>query len=362
MRLEPLLSAMRAVMLSGGLILSGCAASKPADAPSKTAVTFQSQTAVISSFTESLTPDELREVADNTVDQPYRLGPTDTIAVTVFLHPELTVPAAFGGNGTGGALITSDGSTELPLIGEITLGGLTISEARDAIAQAYAKYVVHPKVAVELQNANSLRYYLLGAFAQPGIKFPVHPLDLLQALALGGSVDLPNADLKQAYVAKGSVKLPIDMYALLVEGDMSQNIPLASGDVVVIPSSTAEDAFVFGAVTKPGAVPFAAGGLSLLQALSASGLDLQALTNAQMSNIHIIRGNGRTAQFLIVNANLILTGNAASFELEPGDILYVPPTRVATWNQVLQQLLPSLQVVSATLNPFVSIKYLERKN
>jgi polysaccharide export outer membrane protein len=343
------------------IILAGCTPRNPAGAPSGSAVSFASQTAVISSFTESLTPDELREVADTTVDGPYRLGATDVISVTVFTHPELDVPTAGSGSQIHGALITSDGTTELPLIGDIALGGLTITQARDAISSAYAKYIVDPKVAVELQDPSSLRYYLLGAFTSPGIKFPVHPLNLLEALALGGSVNLPDADLRQAYVAQGSVKLPVDMYALLVEGDMSQNIPLASGDTVVIPSSSAEDAFVFGAVTKPGAVPFAAGGLTLLQALADAGLDLTSYTNAELSNIHIIRGNGRTAQFLVVNANLILSGSAASFQLQPGDIIFVPPTLVATWNQVLAQLLPSLQVVSDTLNPFVSIKYLERK-
>jgi polysaccharide export outer membrane protein len=360
--LRSLCTVFRLFILPSCLVLAGCVSPKPAAAPSANSVVFASQTAVVSSFTQSLTPDEMQEVADTTIDKPYELGPTDIIAVTVYLHPELDVPPASGGGNSNGALITSDGTTELPLIGTITLGGLTLTQAQSAITYAYAKYVVNPKVAVQLQNANSMRYYLLGAFTQPGVKFPVHPLNLLQALALGGSVDIATADLKQAYVAQGSVKLPIDMYALLVEGDLSQNIRLASGDTVVIPSSVAEDAFVFGAVTKPGAVPFASGGLSLLQALSVSGLDLPSLTNAELSNIHIIRGNGRTAQFLIVNAALITSGNAASFELEPGDIIYVPPTGVATWNQVLNQLIPALTVVSDALNPFVSIAYLSRRN
>jgi polysaccharide export outer membrane protein len=188
----------------------------------------------------------------------------------------------------------------------------------------------------------------------------VHQLTLLEALALGGSVDLVNADLYQAYVAQGDVKLPVDLYALLVDGDLSQNIALAPGDTIVIPSSQNENVYLFGAVGKPGAVQFVNGALSLLQALASAGLDLTNYTDAQMSRIHIIRAHGQSAEFMIVDARAILEGQAAPFALVPGDIVFVPPTPVASWNQVLAQILPSLQVISGALNPFVSIAYLKR--
>jgi len=77
--------------------------------------------------------------------------------------------------------------------------------------------------------------------------------------------------------------------------------------------------------------------------------------------VHIIRARGPSAQFIVVNAAAIMNGKAAPFALEPGDILFVPPTEVATWNEVLAQLIPSLQTVSDVLNPFVSIKYLQQR-
>jgi polysaccharide export outer membrane protein len=158
------------------------------------------------------------------------------------------------------------------------------------------------------------------------------------------------------------VKLPVDLYALLLNGDLSQNIPLASGDAIVIPPSTSEDAFVFGAVGKPGPIQFEPSGLSLLQALASAGLDLAGYTSARLSRVHIIRAHGQSAQFFVVDAAMILNGQASSFALEPGDIVFVPPTAVATWNEVLSELLPSLQVISGVLNPFVSIKYLQQRN
>jgi polysaccharide export outer membrane protein len=38
----------------------------------------------------------------------------------------------------------------------------------------------------------------------------------------------------------------------------------------------------------------------------------------------------------------------------------VPQTLISTWNQALQQLLPSLQTLGAVLSPFVQIKFLRR--
>ena len=298
-------------------------------------------------------------LSNPSANSSYRLGPNDIIAVTVYLHPDLSTSAS--GN-AGGVLITSDGTVELPLIGNILLGGLTLDQARQAITSAYASYLKDPKVAVQLVQAQSLSYYLLGEFTQPGVKYPAHQLTLLDALALGGSVNIANADLYQAYVMQGSTKLPVDLYALLIEGDLSQDDLLAPGDTIVIPSSANEDAFVFGAVGKPGAVPFQSGGLSLLQGLSMAGMDLANYTDARLSQIHIIRTHGRSAQFMIVDAKAIMDGQAFPFALRPGDVIFVPPTGVATWNQVLSQLLPSLQTISGVLNPFVTIKYLRQSN
>jgi polysaccharide export outer membrane protein len=55
---------------------------------------------------------------------------------------------------------------------------------------------------------------------------------------------------------------------------------------------------------------------------------------------------------------MILDGEAGPFDLAPGDVVYVPPTAFTSWNEALQQLLPTLQTVSSLLTPFVQIKYL----
>jgi polysaccharide export outer membrane protein len=353
-------------VLSLGL-LSGCGVQPQSPtsgfAPTTTAAVATTflPSPIISSETQSLSPDELARISNPDPDQAYILGPDDQVAISVYLHPELSAPinaSTAGNSGTGGTLITSDGTVSLPLLGSVKLSGFTIAQAQSLLTNRLASYVQQPQVTVELVTPQSLRYYLLGAFINPGVKYPVHPLNLLEALSLGGSVEIPSADLYQAYVAQGNVKLPVDLYALLVQGDLSQNIVLASGDVIVVPTSANENAFVFGAVTKSGPVPFNAGALSLLQALSAAQLDLTSLTNSKLSDVRIIRSSGPRGEYIIVNAEMILQGHAQSFDLRPGDIVFVPPSPVATWNQAISELIPSLTLVGDVLSPFVSIRYL----
>jgi hypothetical protein len=62
-----------------------------------------------------------------------------------------------------------------------------------------------------------------------------------------------------------------------------------------------------------------------------------------------------------VDATAIMNGEAAPFELAPGDVVFVSPTGFASWNQALGMLLPSLQTVAGILEPFVQIKYLSSK-
>jgi len=343
-----------AMLFAIGLALNGCASDPPAQvaAPSP----------VVSIQTRTLSPAQIAQVMGDQSNQSYRLGPDDVIAVNIYGHPDLSVPDPTLSSAVPGVLITSDGSVQLPLIGPVMVGGDSVNEAQSAIATAYGRYVTNPQVSVQLTQARSFRYYILGQFSSPGVKYPGHAMTLLPALALGGTVDLNSADLYQAYVAQGNVKLPVDLHSLLVEGDMSQNITLASGDTIVVPSSAAESAFVLGAVGKPGQVQFVGGSLSLLQALSDAGMGLGNITQARFSDVHIIRAGGTSAQLIVVNARATLHGQAADFPLQPGDIVYVPPTAFASWNQAIDQVLPSLDAVSALLNPFVSIAYLSRRN
>jgi polysaccharide export outer membrane protein len=322
----------------------------------------------VSQHQETLDPALLSQLVGERDGDAYRVGPGDSLIVAVYGHPELALATYSNPNILGvkpvGLVIDNDGTIQFPLLGSVSVAGKTLEQLRAYLQQELALYVKDPKVTVQLSFNGSIRYYLLGQFNQPGLKFSDRPLRLLEALSLAGSVQMERASLRGAYVARNSKRLPINFRRLLRDGDLKQNIPLRSGDIVMVPDNTVEQAFVFAGAAntnaRGGAVPFRNGRLNLLQALAQAGYGFRERTQGRLSQTHIIRSDGDRGELFVVNASKILSGEAAPFELFPGDVVFVPMRAITSWNQVLEQLLPTLQTVAGLLQPFVQIRYLQR--
>jgi polysaccharide export outer membrane protein len=332
----------------------------------------QLPSAVISRKDEALDPGLLEAAKGAGEGEPYRVGPGDTLLVAVFNHPELsiatyagTLGAAASSNGrTAGFYVDNDGTIQFPLIGAVSVSGKTSNDLRVFLEQSLARYVKDPKVTVQVIFNGSIRYHLIGQFVAPGLKYADRSMRLLEALSLGGSVALDRASLGSAYVMREGRRLPVDFRRLVRDGDSKQNIWLRSGDTIVVPDSVSEQAFVFGASSggnaRGGSVPFVNGRLDILQALAQSGIGFREQVQSRLSDVRVIRGEGDRGQFFVVDVERILRGEAASFMLAPGDIVFIPPSGVTSWNEAIQLILPTLQTVSSVLNPFVQIKYLSQ--
>lgn len=320
---------------------------------------------------EVLDPQLVAEIVGERDGDAYRVGPGDTLLVAVYGHPELSI-APYAGVGSitadrsrlSGLAIDNDGTIQFPLIGTVQVAGKTSAELRKFLEQELVTYVKDPKVTVQVVFTGSIRYYLLGQFTQPGLKYSDRPLRLLEALSLGGSVELEKASLRSAYVARKGKRLPINFHRLIRQGDLSQDIRLRSGDVVLVPDNTHERAYVFGGASgsnpRGGTVSFVNGRLTLLQALAQVGFGTTEHVQGKLSETYVIRSEADRGELFQIDAARLLRGEAADFELAPGDVVYVPPTWVTSWNQVLSQLLPTLQTISGVLAPFVQIKYLSQ--
>jgi polysaccharide export outer membrane protein len=320
----------------------------------------------------ALDPVLLREAVGEREGDAYRLGAGDSLLVAIYGHPELSISPFVGSYGLGpqgnrpvGLLIDNDGSVQLPLVGRIVIAGKTSQQLQTLLEEQLSTYVKEPKVTVQVLFAGNIRYYLLGVFTNPGLKFSDRPLGLLEALSLGGTVDLEKASLRTAYVARRGKKLPVDFRRLILNGDLRQNIRLKPGDVVVVPDHQNEQAFVFGGFAQSdpqgGAVSFVNGRLDLLQALARVGYGQTERYQSDLGAVRVIRSEGDHGELFIIDARAIMAGEAAPFELAPGDVVFVPPTGLASWNQALNMLLPSLQTIAGILEPFVQIKYLSSK-
>jgi len=347
-------------LLAGAL---GCASQQ---AP---VVAKRLQSPVVSHQSERLDPALLDDAIGGSEGEAYRVGPGDALVVAVYGHPELSIAPYTGGLGSPNTRLASltidnDGSIQFPLIGSVNIAGKTSSELKQYLEQELVVYVKEPKVTVQVVHNGSIRYYLLGQFTQPGLKFSDRPIRLLEALSLGGSIALERASLRTAYVARGKRRLPIDFRRLVLQGDLRENIKLRSGDVILVPDKTSEQAFVFGGAagqnSRGTAVAFVNGRLNLLQALAAAGFGYRDHAQGKLSQTRVIRSVGDHGEFFTIDAARMLGGEVGPFELAPGDVVYVPPTAVTNWNEALAQLLPSLQTISGLLAPFVQIKYLQQ--
>lgn len=347
------------------LAIAGCQA---CGAPPPPVVVKPLPSPVLAHRAEVLDPAIVAQAIGDSGNRAYQIGPGDTVLVAVYRHPELSITYYTGstsntaGARLSGLVVDNDGTIQFPLMGSVQVAGKTADQLRIYLEQELAAFIKEPNVTVQVVFAGSIRYYLLGQFTAPGQKFSDRPLHLLEALSLGGSVDFERASLRSAYVARAGRRLPINFQKLIREGDLKQNIVLETGDVVLIPDNANEQAFVFGGAPgsnpRGGAVPFVQGRLSLLQALAQVGFGRREHYQGRLSDTVVIRSESDRGEMFVVDAERILEGEAASFELAPGDVVYVPSTAITDFNQALEQILPTLQTISGLLTPFVQIKFL----
>jgi polysaccharide biosynthesis/export protein len=163
----------------------------------------------------------------------YVLGPGDAIAINIFNVPEYS----------GSQQVSADGSVNLPVVGALSVNGLTLAEAGSAIATAYRFELRYPQVTLVLEKPRPLRIAVSGEVSQPGLytltpegdaQFPT----VAQALQTAGGVTQA-ADLRSVQLRRSSGQGPVqtvtlDLWQLLNNGDVRQDLPLRDGDAIVI--------------------------------------------------------------------------------------------------------------------------------
>ena len=298
----------------------------------------------------------------------YIVGPADVLFINVSGKPEFSSLGSGSVLGTAstirnavqqptGSRVDGNGNIQLPFLGTVHVGGMSLPQIQNRILEAAKKYIKDPWVVVEIGDYKSHSLYLLGQFRNSGIFYMDRPLNLLQGIALGNGYD-STADLSSARLIRDKKTVPVDINDLLTKGDQRQNIWLKSDDTIYIPDSKNQFVFVFGAVKKGGPVAIPPGGLTLPQAIATAEL---RDTGHDFRYIRIIRSLSATrGELMVVDFDKILRGEAMPLMLRQGDIVYVPKNGFGNWNDALNEILPSLQVFSAVLQPFVSIKYLKQ--
>ena len=303
----------------------------------------------------SLTPADLVERETVTVpaliaeapEPGYRVGPGDTLAINVFDEPGLNELLL---------RVDADGNIQMPILETFAVAGKTEIEIRDDLKEAFSTRFNNPWVIAQVADYRSQPVYLLGEFNSAGVQYLTGPTNIVQAIGHANGLK-ESAHLKAAQVRRGGDVLPIDMQAILREGAAEQNIWLEPGDTVFVPNVAEREAYILGAVQNPGAVSLATKSMTLLQAISEAGGPLTP--QAQMSDVRIIRANSPLeGELLVVDVNDILSGQMLDVRLQSEDIVFIPQNAIGDWNDVVAAISPSLQLVGATLQPFVQVRFL----
>lgn len=276
----------------------------------------------------------------------YRIGPHDILSITVWDHPELTLPAGqFRSAEAAGHLVDERGRIFYPHAGEIEVRGLTVADLRELLARRLSKKIVDPQVDVRVAAFRSQRAYVVGEVGQPGPQ-PITdmPLTVIEAVNRAGGVT-PEADMTNITLSRDGVTYRIDLLALYEQGDVSQNVLLRDDDVLQIPDRNLHKVFVLGDVQRPSSQIIHKGRLTLAEALSDAGGVSRSTSDP--SRIYVIRGTPAIPEIYHLDASspeALILGD--QFRLEPRDVVFVETSPVARWNRLITQIVPTARVLN----------------
>lgn len=281
---------------------------------------------------------------------PYKIGAGDILYITVWDHPELTVPAGPQQQlNAAGRPVQSDGTLFYPYIGSVDAAGKTPSELRALLATKLARYIESPQVDVSILTYASQRVWVTGASRQAAtVPLTVTPLTLGDAISQSG-LDAAQADLSGVRLTREGVTYSIDLDRLGRQGGGATNVFLKASDHLYVPYLDRKEVFVVGEVNQPGAMSFKTSDISLSQALGrARGLQ-QSTSNGNA--VYVIRGsndlqNAPSTVFHLEARSPAAFAVASQFELLPGDVVFVGAAGVTRWSRFVNQLLPFTSIIS----------------
>lgn len=282
---------------------------------------------------------------------PYKIGPGDSLYVTVWDHPELTVPTGtqINNSDVNGRVVGADGAIFYPYIGLVEVAGKTVDQLRVEIAKRLAKYIESPQVDVSVIRFASQKIFYSGAFQALAPQALTNvPMSLAEAIGRNG-INAELANLAGFELIRSGTRYRLNLDRLALDGRALASVHLMPGDTLYLPYNDRRKVYVMGEVSRPVAIPFKTGDISLASALAASGSLSQ--TSANPRSVYVIRGVEREGAGMATTVYQLNTNSAVAlsiadrFLLSPGDVLYVGPAQITRWNRVISQLLPSATLV-----------------
>ena len=161
-------------------------------------------------------------------ESTYQIGPGDVLEISVWKDESLTREL----------VVPPDGIMSFPLIGDLDVKYMTVTDVRKAITKKLSEYVPDATVSVILINLNSLKAYVIGKVHKPGQYGITMETSVMQVLSMAGGINPFAAGSKiliLRQINNKTVKIPFNHNQVMKGENLQQNILIQRGDVVVVP-------------------------------------------------------------------------------------------------------------------------------
>jgi polysaccharide biosynthesis/export protein len=163
----------------------------------------------------------------------YLIGPGDTLHISVWRYPDISLNAP----------VRPDGKITTPLVEDLQASGKSSTALAREMEKALSKFIKDPVVTVTVTGFSGPygeQIKIIGQAVKPQALPYRNGMSLMDVLIAVGGVT-PYASGNNARVMRNTdgkmVKMPVRLNDLLKDGDLSANMPMRPGDVLVIPES-----------------------------------------------------------------------------------------------------------------------------
>ncbi|MDO8526135.1 MAG: polysaccharide biosynthesis/export family protein [Deltaproteobacteria bacterium] len=195
------------------------------------AMTHKKESTESSPVKEEEVQEEIREQYVEGTEPPkapvYLIGVGDVLEISVWRNPDLDKSV----------IVRPDGILSYPLVGDIAAAGITLVELDEKITRALKDFIRVPEVSIAVQKFGGTKVIVLGEIKGPGIYSVPGGGNVIDVIAMAGGFN--NDSLKHAtLLIRGGLAHP-QVYRLnvarILKGDLSQNIAIASNDIIYVP-------------------------------------------------------------------------------------------------------------------------------
>jgi polysaccharide export outer membrane protein len=160
--------------------------------------------------------------------EPYVIGIPDTLRISVWKNPDLSVDVP----------VRSDGMISVPLLDDVQAEGLTPAELKEVVSERLSEYITAPDVTVIVLRPSSRAVTVMGAVGRSGIVQLDKEMRVTDAIAaMGGfTVWAKRSDVRILRPVGDDIVSYRFNYGAYVSGkELDANIVLQPGDTVVVP-------------------------------------------------------------------------------------------------------------------------------